>query len=157
MKNNYVIKTALVCFFSILIVYGGFMVTTYWDSSESNSFEKKLVGLKEIATTFHLNKNPIKKAMRIELEINDDIKDSKGEILEVYFDNKSMPLAPADGLGHRGTIYLQVDPGKHTVLWKVKNNEYAWPRSKSFKKTIYISKDSNWTHLLISGKDLTIS
>jgi hypothetical protein len=152
MKKRYVIKTIIICFFSITMVYGGFVATSYWQTTSSKSAP--------IFSFFNVRKAiasiNTKSSVRVEIEIHDDTTTPSLVVDDVYFDKRKISLRPPVPSGNRGTTYLHVKPGKYTITWKVKTNKASYPNTFSHSKTIILTKDKKWSLIRIVGEEVTV-
>ena len=152
MKKRYVIKTILICFFSITMVYVGFVATSYWQTSasEKKPFFSVFNARKAIAS---IN---TKASVRVEIEVHDDTTTPSLVVDDVYFDKRKISLRSPVPSGNRGTTYLQVKPGKYTITWKVKTNKASYPNTFAHSKTIILTKDKKWSLIRIIGDEVTV-
>ena len=152
MKKNYVLKTLWIFLISIFIVYSGFLVG-------STSWEKKNAPMPfiiEKAVYLDTQQGHFSNAIRIEVEVMDDVAKENGHVLSVQFAGRDIPLKPVDPTGRRGSAFLQLLPGNYPLKWRIKNSEGAYPASIDIEKNITIVANDIGIYLLIKGDQLFI-
>ena len=157
MKNGYVLKTFAICCCAFVMVYAGFVFTSLWHlrkNAASSNIDPSYQKAAFIKPDFQPGVDHI---IRVEIAVKDDVLSSKGQIMEVQFNDETLILRPADSQGRRGSTFLQLNPGNYTIKWKVKNNSYSWPRYSQHKKIVPITSKDLWIHIFIEGKNITIS
>lgn len=95
--------------------------------------------------------------IRVEIEVNNSQENTDTPVVEVIFNNKKINLVTADPQGRKGSYFFQVPPGKYTLEWKVKNNEYSWPKFSSYKKFIDIAEEKQWVYIQIQGRQVLVN
>jgi hypothetical protein len=146
MKKNYFIKTAGICFFAFIIVLAG-------------SYISNLMQNKKIASAFKIQKVSLKPItlVNLQLQIKDNITIPNGTVLKTSFNGQKINLKKADNSGKRAYMTTDLVPGKYIIKWEVKNSKYQWPKTSSFKKVLQIEKGQENIHILIKGRNITIS
>jgi hypothetical protein len=155
MQHNYVLKTLFLSCFAFLFVYSGFIGLNSWKRKERPKVVKTTYN-----STSYLKpayKANISHLARIEIAVKDDLKSPNGKVLKVEFNDDTLALKPSDPQGTRGSTFIQIQPGTYTITWNVKNNKYTWPRYTTHSKQIKIESTDLWIHILIEGKNITIS
>ena len=150
MKKSYVLKTLGLFFLCLLLAYSGFLLSSVkWQKSEP-----KIAHLVEKVVYISGGQNASAAAIRVEVEVMDDVKKPSGQVLSVEFAGHNIPLKPPDPTGRRGTAFLQLPPGKYPLRWQLKNSEGGYPSSQSFEKTIQINGNEIGVYLLVKGDQL---
>ena len=156
MKHRYVLKTLLICLGSFVLVYIGFAINSSLKADKQN--ESSITFQIQKAAFIKPEKTPgVHHYARVEISVNDDLTSPDGKVLDVSFNDDQITLRPTDSRGRRGSTFLQLKPGVYTIKWKVKNNKYSWPRYTNYKKNINVTSSDLWIHILINGKNITIS
>jgi hypothetical protein len=150
MKKSYVLKTLWVFFISIFLVYSGFLAGgASWKKNDPSFALEKTVYLETPQA-----RSPA--AVRIEIEVMDDVTKENGHVLSVEFAGKSIPLKPIDPTGRRGSTFLRLLPGEYTLEWDVQNPQNALPSENHRQKTISIRSNEVGVYLLIKGDQLFV-
>jgi hypothetical protein len=153
MKKNYVLKTLLIFFISIFLVYSGFLTgsmkgTKKHPPSPSYPIEKTVY--------IETPQSRFSNAIRIEVEVMDDVAKPNGQVLSVQFAGKQIPLKPVDPTGRRGSAFLQLLPGNYPIQWDVKNSSASFPPTLHFEKNVSVQANDIGTYVLIKGDQLFV-
>ncbi len=149
--QKYLVKLTIFLFSTFLVSF-----VLYTSYAFPKIKEKKPYILKTY-TTIRPNYGPGKHHLvKLQLSIIDDTESNKN-ILDVEFNNKKIPLNPIDPSGKRANIYMQLKPGTYLVKWKISEKKYSYPRHHTYREKIILKENDDWVHILIEGKQLTIS
>ncbi len=152
-KKVHIGQFAVVYTFSIVFLMLILLLPSFLQKNKSQEFS-----IQYATTTLRPDNRPGDLSLiRIQVVINDDISKVNGKILEVDFNNHIISLEPADSMGRRGEMHFQLKPGKYKIKWKVLNDKYSWPRVSDYSKTIEITENDKWIHILITGREIFIS
>jgi hypothetical protein len=95
--------------------------------------------------------------VRIQLIMNDSPKNGGPQLLEVYFNDQSVPLKPRDIFGSRGQASFQLPAKSYSLKWKLQLDKENWPRTQTKQETIIIDPKDMWIQITIEGDKVTIS
>jgi hypothetical protein len=95
--------------------------------------------------------------IRVQVLVSDDPNPQGVQILEVKFNQQSVPLKPRDIYGFRGQASFQLPPGKYKLKWKVKRDQIDWPRTLPHEEEVTLDPKDLWIQITISGETASIS
>lgn len=95
--------------------------------------------------------------INVQILISDDPSLKENQIESVTFNGTSIPLKPRDVYGFRGQGSFQLRPGKYRLVWKVKRDNFDWPRDNVHTEEVTIDPRDLWIQISIVGDNATIS
>ncbi len=151
MKKGYVLKTVWIFFISLFLVYTGFVAASF--CREKNSVAPMALVEKTVYLETPFGKSA--SAVRIEIEVMDDVSKENGHVLSVAFAGQNIPLKPVDPTGRRGSTFLRLPPGNYSLQWEVKSPG-GFPSTNRIEKSVSVSANEIGIYLLIKGDQLFI-
>ncbi len=150
MKKSYVLKTLWVFFISLFIVYSGFLAGgVRWKKKESSQ-----PFILENAAYLETPQAHFSSAVRIEIEVMDDVTKENGHVVSVSFAGQTIPLKPVDPTGRRGSTFLRLTPGDYSLQWQIQDPRAEYPAANRREKTVTITANEIGVYLLIKGDQL---
>ncbi|MFA5250262.1 MAG: hypothetical protein WC371_02490 [Parachlamydiales bacterium] len=150
MQNGYVLKTLAIFGSALLLVYGGFIATSFLHKGQSQNHSSMEISY---AKTTLNPENPV----QVEISLKDDLSAPNETLEEVFFNQKKIPLKKADEFGKRGNLLLQMQPGNYLLYWKVKSTQHGPAKITKYSKEIILKGSRPWVHILIKGAQITIT
>ncbi len=95
-------------------------------------------------------------AVPVQLYVYDESETGIEQIQSVTFNNRDVPLQPADLYGFRGGGGYQMEPGSYKLEWTISTGKRSWPRTNDFTQTVTIHPGDTWTQVTIKGDKATV-
>ena len=96
------------------------------------------------------------KLVKVEILISDSPDTGGMQIVEVQFNDQSIPLKPRGIDGRRGSASFQVLPGKYQLKWVVNRDNFAWPRNINKEAEVDVDPRDLWVQIEITGETVSI-
>jgi hypothetical protein len=144
--------------FTCLSLLGIGLSFVYFQLNDPSRESSPIVGLTASNTYF----GPVKQTpgneqlIRVEILVRDSAEANGLQIVNVEFNNTTIPLKPRDVYGNRGNASFQMRPGTYQLTWAVNRDKFAWPRTVTHEETVTVDPRDLWLQISIEGDKASI-